>query len=151
MTYKVGIVCSTGGHLAQLAWLEPWWRTHERFWVTFPGPDSDELLQGEVTYHAWAPTNRNLPNLARNVRLALRVLWAERPDVLVSNGAGIAVPFFWVARALGIPCVYIEVYDRIDTPSLSARLVRPVVDRMVLQWEEQRRFFPEGVVLGPVR
>jgi UDP-N-acetylglucosamine:LPS N-acetylglucosamine transferase len=151
MRYKVGIVCSSGGHLVQLAWLEHWWRRHQRFWVTFEGTDSRERLEGETVYWAAQPTNRNLPNLLRNLRLAWDVLYRERPDVLVSNGAGVAVPFFWVGRALGIPLVYIEVYDRIDRPSLSARLVRRVADRIVLQWPDQRAFFPEGVLLGPVR
>ena len=82
--------------------------------------------------------------------MAWKVLRRERPDVLVSNGAGIALPFFWVGRALGIPLVFIEVYDRIDAPSLTGRLLFPICDRVVLQWEEQRAFWSEGHVLGPV-
>ena len=110
--------------------------------------------------HAWGrsrctgqliPPTATLSTLARNVALAWRVLRRERPQVLISDGAGVAVPFFYVGRLLGIRLVYIEVYDRVDAPSLTARLLRPIVDQMVLQWEEQRAFFPEGVVLGPIR
>ncbi len=145
------LVCSSGGHLAQLHCLDAWWRRHDRAWVTFDKPDARSLLSDERVHWGHHPTNRNLPNLLRNTLLAWKVLRAERPDVIVSNGAGLAVPFLWLGKLLfGAVTVYIEVYDRIDTPTLTARLVRPVLDRMVLQWEEQRASYPEGIVLGSV-
>ena len=50
----------------------------------------------------------------------LRTLRRERPDILVSNGAGLAVPFFWIGKLVfGCRTVYIEVYDRIDSPTFS--------------------------------
>ncbi|MEN9786794.1 MAG: hypothetical protein RLZZ299_2058 [Pseudomonadota bacterium] len=145
------LVCSSGGHLAQLHCLDAWWSRHDRAWVTFDKPDARSLLEGERVHWGHHPTNRNLPNLLRNTVLAWRVLRAERPQVIVSNGAGIAVPFLWLGKLFfGAVTVYVEVYDRIDTPTLTARLVRPVLDRMVLQWEEQRASYPEGVVMGSV-
>ncbi len=149
--YKVGIVCSSGGHLAQLHCLDAWWSRHDRFWVTFDKPDAVSLLAGERVVWGHHPTNRNVKNLLRNTVLALKTLARERPDVLVSNGAGIAVPFFYVGKLLfGCKTVYVEVYDRIDSPTVTARLVRPVLDRMVVQWEEQKDFYPEGINLGGV-
>ena len=76
----------------------------------------------------WAhyPTTRNIPNTLRNLRLAMRELRRRRPDVIVSDGAGVAFPFFVVGRLLGIPTVYLEVYDRIDSPTLTGRLCRPL-------------------------
>jgi len=151
MKHRVGLICSAGGHLAQLHWLRHWWGEHDRFWVTFDTPDARQLLVEERTYWGHQPTNRHLGNLGRNTRLAWDILRREAPDVLVSNGAGLALPFFYVARALGIKLVFIEVYDRIDSPSLTGRLLRPVADEVVLQWSEQARFYPEGTVLGPIR
>jgi hypothetical protein len=61
------------------------------------------------------------------------------------------VPYFWIGKLVyGCKTVYVEVYDRIDSPTLTARLVRPVLDRMVIQWEEQREFYPEGILFGGV-
>ena len=51
----------------------------------------------------------------------------------------VAFPFFIVARILRIPTVYLEVYDRIDSPTLTGRLCRPFSSLFVVQWEEQRR------------
>jgi UDP-N-acetylglucosamine:LPS N-acetylglucosamine transferase len=147
---QVGLICSSGGHLTQLLALRPWWEKHDRFWVCFDTPDARDRLAGERVWHAWHPTNRNPANLLRNLRLALRVLAAEEPDLLVSDGAGVALPFFALGRAAGVPLVWLEVYDRVDRPSLTGRLVRPWADLVVLQWEEQRAAYPEGVVVGPL-
>ena len=147
----VGFVCSSGGHLTQLYWLKPWWEHHDRFWVTFDTDDARNLLVGERVYWAFHPTNRSLGNLLRNTRIAGRILGREEPEVLVSNGAGVAVPFFFWGKLLDIPLIFIEVYDRIDTASVTGQLVAPLADRVILQWEQQREHYPEGTFLGTIR
>jgi UDP-N-acetylglucosamine:LPS N-acetylglucosamine transferase len=145
---KLLLVCSSGGHLLLLHQLRPWWKGHERSWVTFRKTDAESLLQGESVDWAFHPTQRNIPNLLRNMRVAWRVLRRERPDIIVSTGAGVALPFFLLAKALGIKTVFIEAYERLDRPSLTGRLCYPICDMMVLQWEQQRRFYPRGELVG---
>ena len=145
---KVALVCSSGGHLTQLHQLKPFWEKHDRFWVTFKLPDSESLLAQEDVVWAHYPTTRNVRNAVRNFGLALRVLSRRRPDLLVSDGAGVAFPFFLVARLLRIKTVYIEVYDRIDSPTLTGRLCRPLTNLFLVQWEEQKRFYPSAQVIG---
>ena len=98
---SVLLVGSGGGHLGQLLTLRPWWERRERTWVTFDAEDTRSRLRGERVVHAYHPTTRNLPNLVRNTALALSVVPHLRPDLVVSTGAGVAVPFFVVARAWG--------------------------------------------------
>ena len=61
---------------------------------------------------------------------------------MVSTGAAVAFPFFIVAKVMRVPTVYIEVYDRLDSPTLTGRLCRPITDLFCVQWEEQTRFYP---------
>ena len=145
---KLLLVCSSGGHLLLLHQLRPWWERHDRSWVTFDKTDARSLLDGERLDWAHHPTQRNIPNLFRNLLLAWRVLRRERPDVLVSTGAGVAFPFFLLGKPLGIKTVYVEAYERMDRASLTGRLCYPICDLMVLQWEEQRRFYPRGELVG---
>ncbi|MEL7210820.1 MAG: UDP-N-acetylglucosamine--LPS N-acetylglucosamine transferase, partial [Actinomycetota bacterium] len=77
---KVLLVCSGGGHLAQLLRLEAWWKRHDRVWVTFEHA-VDSVPAGEQVHVAHSPTTRNIPNLVRNQALAVRVMKAERPDL----------------------------------------------------------------------
>jgi beta-1,4-N-acetylglucosaminyltransferase len=145
---KVMLVCSAGGHLTQLYRLRPWWQRHERTWVTCPGPQAESLLVGEHWVAAHFPTTRNILNAIGNVGLAVRVIRAERPDVIVSDGAGVAFPFFLVGRALGVRTVYLEVYDRISRPTLTGRLCYPLAGLFLLQWPEQSVSYPRGEVIG---
>ena len=145
---KALLVCSSGGHLAQLYQLRPWWDRHERAWVTFAHPQAESLLAGEHMVPAFGPTTRNLPNALRNLRLAIRVIRAERPDVVISDGAGLAFPFFITARVLGVRTVYLEVYDRISCSTLTGRLCYPLSDLFLLQWPDQAVSYPCGTVIG---
>jgi UDP-N-acetylglucosamine:LPS N-acetylglucosamine transferase len=130
------LVCSSGGHLLQLNALRGAWGDFRRVWVTFDKADARSLLEGEHVVHAYGPTNRNLRNLARNAILAWRIVRDVRPSVMVTTGAGVAVPFAWVARLRRIPVVYIESFTRIEEPSLSLRLIRPAASRVYVQWPE---------------
>ena len=145
---RILLVCSAGGHLAQLYQLRPWWEQHERTWVTFPGQQAETLLQGETVVAAFAPTTRNIPNAIRNLQLARALIRAEQPDVIVSDGAGVAFPFFLVARARRVRTVYLEVYDRISRPTLTGRLCYPLAELFLLQWQEQTAQYPRGKVIG---
>lgn len=150
-TGRVALVGSSGGHLAQLWALKPWWSESERTWVTFDTTEAVALLEGETDV-VWAfhPTTRNLPNLLRNTRLAWRVLRSRRPDIIISTGAAVALPFFILGRLLGSTTVFIEVYDRIETPTLTGRLVRPFTKLMMVQWPEQQRLYRDAIVIGPL-
>ena len=130
------LVCSSGGHLLQMCALREAWDPFDRVWVTFDKSDAASLLDEERVIHAFGPTNRNVPNLLRNLRLALRVLRSERPRAILTTGAGVAVPFAWIGRALRIPTVYVESVTRMEELSLSARMIRPVAQRMYVQWPE---------------
>jgi hypothetical protein len=147
---KVALVCSSGGHLAQLYRLEPWWRDHDRLWVSFDTVDAVSLLEGERVVWAHHPTTRNARNALRNLVLAWRTMRRERPDVVVSDGAGVALPFFVIAKLLRVKTVYIEVYDRIDTSTMTGRLCYPITDLFLTQWDEQRRLYPRSLSIGPL-
>jgi UDP-N-acetylglucosamine:LPS N-acetylglucosamine transferase len=147
---KILFVTSPGGHLGQILPLQQWWQEHDRSWVTFKQADAEKALFGEDVTWAFFPTTRNIPNAVRNLGLALPTLQRLKPDVVVSNGAGVSVPFFIAARLLGIRTVFIECLDRINLPTLSGRLCYPLSDLFCIQWEEQRRFYPESVNIGPV-
>ena len=145
---KVLLVCSSGGHLGQLYRLRAWWERQDRVWVTFGHTQAESLLRGEQVILAFSPTTRNIPNALRNLRLAVKVIRAEKPDVVISDGAGVAFPFFVVARLLGVRTVYLEVYDRISRATLTGRLCYPVSSLFLVQWPEQAAIYPRAKVIG---
>ena len=149
-TGLVLLVSSQGGHLAHLLALRAWWERHDRLWVCPDTPDVVDRLDGEPVVRSHSPTTRNLANLLRNTVLAFRVLRRERPALLVSAGAGVAVPFFVAAWLLRVPTVFIEVYDRVDTPTMTGRLCGPFTTRRIVQWQSQLEFYPDARLVGPL-
>ena len=144
------LVASTGGHLAQLVGLEAWWQTHEREWVTFDKADARSRLSEEVVHYAFHPTTRNIRNALRNLGLAWKLVQPDRYGVVVSSGAGVALPFFVVARLRSIPTVYLEVYDRVSSRTLTGRLCRHLSTTFCVQWPQQLELYPGATLVGPL-
>lgn len=147
---KVCLVGSSGGHLAHLYMLRPFWKDKERFWVTFDKEDARSLLKSEKVYPCFFPTNRSLKALIINTGLAWKVLRKERPDLIISSGAAVAVPFFYLGKLLGAKLIYIEVFDRIDKPTLTGKIVYPIVDKMIVEWEEMKKVYPKAINFGGI-
>lgn len=147
---KVCLVGSSGGHLTHLYMLKPFWQDKDRFWVTFDKEDARSILKNENVYNCYFPTNRNIKNLIKNTVLAFKVLKHEKPDVIISSGAAVAVPFFYIGKIFGAKTIYIEVFDRIDKPTLTGKLVYPIADKFIVQWEEMKKIYPKAINLGSI-
>ncbi len=147
---KICLVGSSGGHLTHLYMLKPLWKDMDRFWVTFDKEDSRSLLEGEKVYSVYYPSNRSLKALIINTWRALKILPKEKPGLIVSTGAASAVPFFWIGKILGAKTIYIEVFDRIDKPTITGKLVYPVTDKFIVQWEEMKQIYPKSINLGSI-
>jgi len=144
---KVLLVCSTGGHFRVMQQLRPFWETHDRVWVTFSTPGTQAALAGETVHWAFSPTNRNLPNLMRNLWLAQAVIRKEKPDVVLTTGAGVAVPFIILGKLLGCRTSFIESVTRVSQLSLSARLTLPFIDALYVHWAQLRAKYPQAELI----
>jgi beta-1,4-N-acetylglucosaminyltransferase len=144
---KVMLVCSSGGHFKALYQLQPFWELDDRVWVTFQTPTTESLLKDEKVYWAWSPTNRNIPNLLRNIGLAWKILRRDRPDLLISTGAGIAVPFINLARLFGSKTVFIESITRVTDLSLSAKLSLPFLNLLYVHWAQLQIRYPQAELI----
>jgi UDP-N-acetylglucosamine transferase subunit ALG13 len=122
---RILLVASAGGHLKQLQRLRPRLPLDgEVVWATFDTPQSRSMLAGEEVVYVGYQGARDLPGLARNLRVGLRVIRSYRPDVIVSTGSQVALAFMIPARAHGIACHFIESAARSTGPSLTARIAR---------------------------
>lgn len=147
---KICLVGSSGGHLTHLYMLNPFWENKKHFWVTFNKEDARSLLSGERMYSCYYPTNRSIKALIKNTVIAWKVLRKERPNLIISTGAAVAVPFFYLGKLFGAKLIYIEVFDRIDKPTLTGKMVYPIVDKFIVQWEEQKKVYPKAINLGSI-
>lgn len=136
---RILLVACSGGHLMQMMALKPAWEDLDTRWVTLEAPDSKYLLDPANVVFAPSPVARNIPNFFRNLVLARRTIREYKPDVILSTGAALAVPFFVVGRLLGVRTVFVESFTRVNRPSLSGRMVYPLASVFFMQWPSFRR------------
>jgi UDP-N-acetylglucosamine:LPS N-acetylglucosamine transferase len=130
---KLALVSSHGGHLTEMMMLAPAFKGHEHFRVTCRCARTEVLAANETVYL--------ISNVGTNVWLmvltflqAFYILLKENPDIVISTGAEVAVPFSWVGKLLGAKVIYIESWCRIRTRSRTGPLVYPVADLFLVQW-----------------
>ena len=145
---KIGMICSPGGHFHELFLLRQSWESHDTFWVTLKSVDTVASLTSETVYYGFAPTTRNLFNLIRNFIMAVTVIIKEKPDILISTGGPICIPFFYMGRLLGIKSIYVESLTRIKDLSLTGKLVYPAANVFLVQWEELSRKYKKAQFQG---
>jgi UDP-N-acetylglucosamine transferase subunit ALG13 len=122
------LVAANGGHLSQLLQLADRIESvgSDRLWVTFDSPQSRSMLRGQPTHFIRSIEERDVSGVLRGVRDARRVLRSVDASAVISTGSGIALSFLPYAAARGIPAHYIESAARVDTPSLTGRLLQIV-------------------------
>ena len=144
---KLCLICSAGGHLSQLRKLEKFYTNYEYFFVTFFSKPIEELARKEKFYFVKDP-GRNILTSLVNIFQSLKVFLKNRPDVIISTGAGVAIAMCWVGRIFGKKVIFIEDWCRVEKPSLSGRLVYPVANLFIIQWEQLQKYYPKAKFKG---
>lgn len=157
---KVCLAASGGGHLRQLIDLEPAWSAHDSFFVTEDTGLSRSLSARFETFFVehvalgqgrlGAPLKMIIAAL-RNFWQSAAIVFAQRPDVVITTGAGSA--FFTVlwARLFGARIVLIESFARFESLSAFARVAGPLAHERVVQSAALSRFWPSAPVFDPLR
>ena len=122
----------------------------KRIQVSFNFQSDEDIKMYDFLNDIKISKNRYIKNLIKNTFVALRVLRKEKPDLVISSGAAVAVPFFYIAKLMGKKLIYIEVFDRIDKPTLTGKLVYPIVDEFIVQWDEMKKVYPKAINLGSI-
>jgi len=143
---KIALVSSVGGHLTDLVALRDAFAGAERVWIL--NDRSPVLPKGERAY------------VVSHAERDLRVLWnlfefaailsREAPDVIVSAGAGPAVPAAVIARIARVPFVYVECSCAVTKLTMTGRLMRPLARRFYVQWESLKQAAPWATYAGGV-
>ena len=134
--------------MVQAKQLAPVYEKYDHFYFTFKGGVADEMKKtGRV---------RAIPNIIRQnpiswiigAAMSAHTVLAERPDVVITTGAGITVFFCVFAKLLGAKLIFIESMARVERPTLTARFLYPFSDLFIVQWPDLLKYFPRAKFLG---
>lgn len=88
--------------------------------------------------------------LLANAFLSLRILSAERPDVVITTGVLAVIPLCLLSRIWGARLVFIESYANVHSPTRTGKFLYRFADRFYVQWPELLEFYPGAVYLGGI-
>jgi hypothetical protein len=146
--YRVLLVSSSGGVLLDLLALRPWWQRHDPVWVAVRAPDTEVALAGQRVH--WRPelsAGTKLRVIPATWR-AMRLLRAERPDVIVSAGTGVAVGFFLAAALLRVPALWLETFNMTGPAGAAARVCSRLAAAVLVQRPALLQTRPRAVLIG---
>lgn len=132
---KIGLVCSHGGHLTETLQLLEGFNGHDLFFATYHSSRDANIFSIGNAYFT-QNIGLNGWRMVKAFVWSLVIIWREKPDVLLSLGAEIALPFMIWGRILGIKTIFIESWCRAESLSLTGRLVYRIVDRFWVQWPQ---------------
>lgn len=147
---KLLLVCNPGGHFSTMMGLRKFWSIYSREWVTYPQFDTNQLNGKELVHWVIMQEARMFLRACVNFVLALFILSKSRPDLVLSTGAGLAVPFILASKLFGIKTVFIESCSRSNSLSLSGRIVYYLADEFYVQWPECVKLYPKAQYKGVV-
>lgn len=157
---RVCLAASGGGHVRQLLDLRAAWEDRDHFFVTEDTALGQSLEREHRTYFiphfAWGQAKLGAP-----FRMAVRavssffksagVMLRERPDVVISTGAGAVFFALLWGRLLGARVIVIESFARFERPSLFGRIAAPLAHDLVVQSEKLAARYPKAHVFDPLR
>lgn len=157
---RLCLAASGGGHVRQLLDLQPVWSKHDHFFVTEDTALGKTLEGAHRTYfvphYAWGQVKFGAPfkMISRAFASFFRtaaILWRERPDFVISTGAGAVFFVVLWGRLLGARIVVVESFARFDKPSLFGRIAAPFAHHLVVQSAKLASAYPKARVFDPLK
>jgi len=157
---RICLAASGGGHVRQLIDLMPVWSEYDSFIVTERTALGESLASNHRTYFvthvALGQAKLGRPWLMvrsawRNLAESWRTIRAEKPDVIITTGAGAVFAAVLWAKIYGAKVIVIETFARFERPSAFMRVASRIADFSVVQSTHLKRWFPRAHVFDPFR
>ena len=152
MSKKICFAASSGGHLEEICRLREIEKSNDSFLVTEES-DFNEIKFCDRVIHVSQINRHELLFPLKFLKLcvkSLSILRKERPDCVISTGALATFPLCVWAKLLHIKVIYIESFARVDTPSLTGRLMYKIADLFLVQWEDMLSYYPNAIYAGGI-
>ena len=130
---KVAFVGSHGGHLTELLYLvEALSPDDHFFFLTY-----DNQRTRSLPYEKYLIANIGYNYLLMAIAFVriFFIFLRERPDVIISTGAEVAIPAFYIGKLFGAYCIFIELWAAVIEPTQSGRWLYSIADEFYVQWE----------------
>lgn len=140
------VICSAGGHLAEaLAAISE--TDVERYFVTKQDAHIKGWLDGCRAYYVEDP-HTSILGYMKNAIQSLAIFIRERPRIILTTGAGIALATCLIAKIFGSRIIFVESGARVTTMSKTGKLLYKIADVSYVQWSSLQRQYPKSIYVG---
>jgi len=153
---KVLFISSTGGHLNELMQLRPLFDKYNYHIITERDKSTENLKEKydkKISYLKYGSRKKIITypfiflfNCFKSLYYYIKI----RPKYIVTTGTHTAVPMCYLGKLFGSKIIFIETFANIDTKTLSGKLVYPIANLFIVQWEEMTKLYPKAVYGGSI-
>lgn len=153
---KVLFISSTGGHLNELLQLKPLYDKYDYHIITERDKTTKNLKEeykDKISYLPYGTRSKLIRYIFVFTFLCLKTIYLYfkiRPECIVTTGTHTAGPMCYLGKLFGSKIIYIETFANSTTRTVTGRLVYPIADLFIVQWEEMLKLYPKAVLGGPI-
>lgn len=154
MKKRVLFISSTGGHLKELLQLKPLFSKYDSYIITEKtkstlnlkkeyGKKCGYLIFGSKEHIITYPFK-----LFANCFISLYYFIKFKPKYIVTTGAHTAGPMCCLGKIFRSKIIYIETMANINNKTITGKLIYPMADLFIVQWESMLKFYPKAIYGG---
>ena len=151
---KVLFISSTGGHLSEMLQLKDMFNRYDYKIITEKTKSNLKLKKyygNRINYLVYGTKDHMLSypfKLMYNCFKSLYFYLKIHPDYVITTGAHTAGPMCLIAKLFGSRVIYIETFANINTKTITGKLLYPVSDKFIVQWDSMKKLYPNSIVGG---
>lgn len=147
---KICFISSSGGHLEQIKQLKMVAEKYDHYYVLPDNASTAKFKEKKYLVGDFYRRNRVrfMFRFAITAMQQLAIFIKERPDVVITTGAGVVIPTCLYAHFFGKKLIYIESFARMKSLNKTAELLKKYADLFIVQWEDLLKIVPDAVYGG---
>ena len=153
---KVLFISSTGGHLNELLQLKPMFKKYDYHIVT----EKDDVTKclkekygSKISYVPYGTRSKIFSYIYKYLCVCLKSIYLYlkiRPKYIITTGTHSVVPICYFGKLFGSKIIFIETFANSNSKTLSGRLVYPISNLFIVQWESMLKLYPKAVLGGSI-
>ena len=153
---KVLFISSTGGHFDELLQLKPLFKKYNSYIITEKDKSNESLkeIYGDKMYFLpYGTRDKIFTYIFKYFYLCLRTVYLYfkiRPKVIITTGTHTAGPMCIIGKIFGSKIIYIETIANTNKKTATGKLIYPIADLFIVQWEEMLKLYPKAIYGGTI-
>ena len=150
---KVLFISSTGGHLSELLQLANLFPRYNSCLITENTKSNKKLRKKykRIDFLIYGTKDHFLSypfKLLANCFISVYYFIKIRPKYIVTTGTHTAGPICYLGKIFGSKIIYIETMANINRKTQTGRLIYPIADLFIVQWESMLKIYPKAIYGG---